>query len=125
MLYKQCVYGIKAMPAETVLLMSHEQKEMIRYNHKKTQQLINLSKWHAVSQYANDVVEKIFGDNLSKLTKSSNFKWFMDETKEIVQSDNEEINMSPISCFGGKAALIQKLIELEILPNYFHQLKTA
>lgn len=124
-LYLRCLYGIKSCSPAELSTMTWIQKNTLKFNHKKTQQLINLSKWNATSQMVNSIITKVFDFKATNRTRPSNFQWFMDITKEIIPQDNALINMSSLELIGGKAALIEKLIDLRILPSNFYTLKAA
>ena len=118
-LYQQCLFGIKSCSADEIKKMSFQEKSQIQYKHKRTQQLINLSKWKKTTDFADAVIKQSFA------TPTKNFQWLLDVTKGTQADDNAQINMSPLKSIGGKDGLIKAMIKNELLPSNFHKLKPA
>ena len=116
-MYQKCLYGIKICSPAEVKKMSFAEKVTINFNHKRTQQLINLSKWKADCDLANSVIKSFF----KKI--GTNIQWLLSSTDNLSLDDNNEINYGSMSLFGGKEQLINKLIEESILPTNFYNLK--
>lgn len=114
-LYQQCVFGLKALSLTEMKTLTFKEKVIIQINHKKTQKLINLSKWKATS----DLVKKTCLQSFAKI--NSTFMSFLTVTDEILPTDNEQLNMLSLKSIGGKDALINNLIKCNILPlNFFN-----
>ena len=118
-LYQQCLYGLKVCTPAEVAQMSLQDKMNLQFNHKKTQQLINLSKWKNTSELIKHVFNTLFPSPCTTTRK------FLSSTDEIVPEDNQEINMGSLKDIGGKGRLIDALIKNNILPSNFYNLKTA
>lgn len=118
-LYNRCLYGLKACTKQEIEQMSIQEKMTIQYNHKKTQQLINLSKWKVTS----DIVKSIFTKSFPRLSPC--IVNFLNATDELTMEDNREINLGSLNIIGGKEQIFNKLIEMNILPSNFYNLKTT
>lgn len=116
-LYQRCLYGLKVCTAAEIAGMTFKEKAALQFNHKKTQQLINLSKWNATSQKVKTIYKNAFPRVNGFLDK------FLNSTDEILPEDNIDINFGTLKDIGGKATLIDKLIENGILPTNFFTLK--
>lgn len=132
-LYQQCLYGLQSCTADELAKLTLQEKRTLQYNHKKTQQLINLSKWSATSKKVKEIFTQVFKEpdlaydetRFIKKNKKSNLQWFFDATREILPEDNAVIHMGSLKDIGGKGKLIEMLITKQILPSNFHNLKVA
>jgi hypothetical protein len=115
-MYQKCLYGLKVCSPAEIKKMSFAEKVAINFNHKRTQQLINLSKWKADC----DLVDIVYGKFFKKV--KNNIAWFLGITNELSLSDNEDINYNSLQSIGGKDNLIRKLVEERILPSNFYNL---
>lgn len=117
-LYEKCLYGVAACSTEELENMTAQEKMSMNYNHKRTQQLINLSKWKYSINFSNSFLKALkFTHKLEK-----NITWFINSVLDVEPGDNNEINRASLRDIGGKTKLIEKMIENKILPSNFYKL---
>lgn len=117
--YKLALHGIQNCSPEELRKMSFQDRQLIRYNHIQTQQMINLSKWKVTSMELKSIFTNAFPKLCPWVIK------FLDLGTDVEQEDNQVINYSSLKSIGGMDAIIPKLLEMGILPANFYNLKSV
>lgn len=124
-LFKECLYGLSNVSLSDVKKLSISEKIRINDNHKRTQRLINLSKWKVASEMTSHSIKLHFiKENRPEYSKDyipKVFQLFFDT--EVHEDDNRQINYLPLKILGRIENIIDKMVENEILPQNFYQLK--
>jgi len=115
-LYKRAVIGLKIYSPEELSSMEDKKKKRIRKIHNRTQRVINIYKQEVVNRLTNNIFIKLFPN--SPITKAL--------TEDLCYTDPEFVNTLDMKALGiTKRNIIDKLIESNILPKNFYELKSV
>jgi hypothetical protein len=112
-LYKRAMFGLSVYDQSEIELMHWQKRKRIQKVHKRTQLELNLWKQDIVNKWTNKFFEVLFPNN--KLTT---------DLLRLTDIDPQYKNTSSFTDLGiGKDAIVNKLIDVGILPAHFHNLK--
>lgn len=111
-MYKKIMHGLRGLDEGTLKSMTHTEKKTIDAQHKRAQRILNLWKQELSANIVNNVVKTLF----------PNSRFFADSFGDY--TDPSYFNTLQFKTLGvTKVQIVNKLIERNVLPDYFYQLE--
>lgn len=113
-LYKRVLYGLNIYSKDEVEAMPDKKRAKILKNQRRAQKALNLYKQEIVNKITNNIFTKYFPE--SPITKAL--------TGEFNFTDTDFVNTLDFKSLGlTKKDLIDRLIQVKLLPSNFYELK--